>query len=234
MAQQFAANEMAPHMEKWDEEETFPVATLQKAAELGFGGIYVRGDVGGSELSRLDASVIFEALSQGCVSTAAYISIHNMCCWMIDEFGSEEQRKRYLPALVTMQRFASYCLTEPNAGSDAANLSTSARLVGDEYVLNGSKAFISGGGESEVYLIMARTGEEGAKGEFKVTISFSSLKIQAFRASLWKSLFRESVLGRRRERWDGTVNPLGLCSWTTVAFPRPICWAGSAMALKLP
>ncbi|XP_061683625.1 isobutyryl-CoA dehydrogenase, mitochondrial [Syngnathoides biaculeatus] len=160
----FAANEMAPHMAEWDLKEVFPVETMRKAAQLGFGGIYVQPDVGGSGLSRLDTSVIFEALSTGCVSTTAYISIHNMCAWMIDTFGSEEQRQRFCPQLCSMEKFASYCLTEPGSGSDAASLLTSAQRQGDHYILNGSKAFISGGGDTDVYVVMCRTGAKGPKG----------------------------------------------------------------------
>ncbi|XP_072557229.1 isobutyryl-CoA dehydrogenase, mitochondrial isoform X3 [Paramormyrops kingsleyae] len=155
---------MAPHMAEWDDKEVFPVETMRKAAQLGFGGIYVQPDVGGSGLSRLDTSIIFEALSTGCTSTTAYMSIHNMCAWMIDTFGSPEQRKMYCPDLCSMQKFASYCLTEPGSGSDAASLLTSAQRKGDHYVLNGSKAFISGAGESDVYVVMCRTGGKGPKG----------------------------------------------------------------------
>ncbi|CAL8353246.1 unnamed protein product [Lota lota] len=160
----FAANEMAPHMAEWDQKEIFPVDTMRRAAQLGFGGIYVQPDVGGSGLSRLDTSVIFEALSTGCVSTTAYISIHNMCAWMIDTFGNTEQREKFCPDLCMMEKFASYCLTEPGSGSDAASLSTSAQLKGDHYILNGSKAFISGGGDTDVYVVMCRTGGKGPKG----------------------------------------------------------------------
>ncbi|XP_029629127.1 isobutyryl-CoA dehydrogenase, mitochondrial-like [Salmo trutta] len=164
MAFDFAANEMSPHMAEWDEKEIFPVETMRKAAQLGFGGIYVQPEVGGSGLSRLDTSLIFEALSTGCVSTTAYISIHNMCNWMIDTFGNTEQREKYCPELCTMDKFASYCLTEPGSGSDAASLLTTAKLEGDHYVLNGSKAFISGGGDTDVYVVMCRTGGKGPKG----------------------------------------------------------------------
>lgn len=166
VALDFAKSEMLPFAEKWDAEKIFPVDTLRKAAELGFGGVYVKDDVGGAGLGRKDAAVIFESLATACVSTTAYLTIHNMCCWMIDTFGNEQQRKKFLPDLVTMQRMASYCLTEPGSGSDAGSLSTRAVLQGDEYILNGSKAFISGGSTSDVYLIMARTGkpEDGAKG----------------------------------------------------------------------
>ena len=163
-ARQFARDEMMPHARDWDENETFPVDSLRKAAELGFGGIYVKDDVGGSALSRLDATIIFEELAQGCTSTAAYISIHNMAAWMIDAFGSEAARKRFLPKLCSMEHFASYCLTEPGSGSDAASLSTKARRDGDHFVLDGAKAFISGGGISDIYVCMVRTGEPGPNG----------------------------------------------------------------------
>ncbi|XP_041030563.1 isobutyryl-CoA dehydrogenase, mitochondrial isoform X3 [Carcharodon carcharias] len=160
----FALNEMAPHMAEWDQKEIFPVEAMRKAAQLGFGGIYVRPDVGGSGLSRVDTSIIFEALSTGCASTTAYISIHNMCVWMIDTFASEELRHKYCPTLCSMERLASYCLTEPGSGSDAASLITTARRDGDCYILNGSKAFISGGGETDLYVLMCRTGDRGPKG----------------------------------------------------------------------
>ncbi len=163
-ARQFAREEMAPHARDWDEGEVFPVEALRKAAALGFGGIYVKEDVGGSALSRLDAALIFEELAQGCTSTAAYISIHNMAAWMIDSFGSDAARRKFLPKLCTMQHFASYCLTEPDSGSDAASLKTKAVRDGDHYVLNGTKAFISGGGVSDIYVVMARTGEGGPRG----------------------------------------------------------------------
>jgi alkylation response protein AidB-like acyl-CoA dehydrogenase len=164
MARQFAAEQMAPHAARWDAEHIFPEEALRAAAALGFGGIYVREDVGGAGLGRLDATVIFEELAAGCTSTAAYISIHNMAAWMIDRFGSEGLRKTWLPGLCSMELFASYCLTEPNAGSDAASLRTKARRVGDDYVLDGSKAFISGGGRSDAYVCMVRTGADGPKG----------------------------------------------------------------------
>ena len=164
VAEAFSAAELAPHAARWDAEAHFPVDVLRKAAELGFAGIYVREDVGGSGLGRRDAALIFEALSYGDVSAAAFLSIHNMASWMIDRFGSDDLRQRYLPRLTTMELIASYCLTEPGAGSDAASLSTRAARDGDHYVLNGAKAFISGGGVSDVYVVMARTGEGGAGG----------------------------------------------------------------------
>ena len=164
MARDFARDAMMPHAKEWDENSTFPVETLRKAAALGFGGIYVKDDVGGSALTRLDATIIFEELAQGCTSTAAYISIHNMAAWMIDTYGSEQARQKFLPKLCTMEHFASYALTEPGAGSDAASLTTRALRDGDHYVLNGNKAFISGGGVSDIYVCMVRTGEGGPRG----------------------------------------------------------------------
>src|SRR6201987_4454828 len=136
-ARDFAATEMMLHARAWDEGDIFPVDTLRQAAKLGFGGIYVRDDVGGSALTRLDATIIFEELAQGCTSTAAYISIHNMAAWMIDAFGDADQRRRFLPKLASMEHFASYCLTEPGSGSDAASLATRAVREGEHYVLNG-------------------------------------------------------------------------------------------------
>ncbi|MDO8914216.1 MAG: isobutyryl-CoA dehydrogenase [Phenylobacterium sp.] len=163
-ARVFAAEELAPHSARWDEDKHFPVDVLRRAAGLGFAGLYVREDVGGSALSRLDASIVFEQLSYGDVPTAAFLSIHNMVSWMIDRFGSDDLRQRYLPRLTSMELIASYCLTEPGSGSDAAALGTTAKKDGDSYVLAGSKAFISGAGSSDLYLVMARTGAAGAKG----------------------------------------------------------------------
>ena len=163
-ARDFARAEMLPHAATWDREKIFPVETLRAAAALGFGGIYVRDDVGGSALSRFDAALIMEELSAACPSTAAFVSIHNMAAWMIDAFGDEDQRRRFLPKLCSMEHFASYALTEPNAGSDAASLRTRAVLDGDHYVVNGSKAFISGGGRGDIYVVMVRTGGEGPGG----------------------------------------------------------------------
>ena len=163
-ARAFAEAELAPHSARWDEDREFPVQTLRAAAALGFAGLYVREDVGGSGLGRLDAALVFEELSRGDVSVAAYISIHNMVSWMIDRFGDDAQRQLWLPRLATMELLSSYCLTEPGAGSDAAALSTRAVRDGDDYVLDGAKAFISGAGTSGLYLVMARTGEGGARG----------------------------------------------------------------------
>ncbi len=164
MARTFAAEKIAPHALVWDETKHFPVDVMREAASLGMGGIYIKPEVGGSGLTRLDAALIFEALAQGCPTVSAFISIHNMASWMIDRYGSAEQRQRYLPKLCTMETIASYCLTEPGAGSDAAALRTSARRDGDGYILNGTKQFISGGGASGLYVVMARSGGEGANG----------------------------------------------------------------------
>jgi alkylation response protein AidB-like acyl-CoA dehydrogenase len=163
-AEAFAAAELAPYSAQWDAEAHFPVDVMRKAAELGFASIYVCEDVGGSGLGRLDAAIIFEALSKGDVSTAAFMSIHNMASWMIDRFGSETLRAKYLPRLTRMDLIASYCLTEPGAGSDAASLATKAHLDGDHYVINGAKAFISGAGVSDLYVVMVRTGGPGPRG----------------------------------------------------------------------
>ena len=164
MAKDFAVKKMAPNAEKWDEEKIFPVDTLRELAELGFGGIYVNPDLGGSGLSRLDSTLIFESLSHGCTSTAAFLSIHNMANWMIDSFGSNELKERIVPDLCTMKKIASYCLTEAGAGSDAGNLKTKAVKDGDHYIVNGTKSFISGGGYSDVYVTMVRTGDESSSG----------------------------------------------------------------------
>lgn len=164
MARGFADAEMKPYAGEWDDGSVFPVDALRKGAALGFAGIYVKEKHGGTDLSRHDAAIIFEELSSACPSTAAYISIHNMASWMIDSFGNAQQRARWLPKLMTMDHFASYCLTEPGAGSDAASLRTKAVRDGDDYVLNGSKAFISGGSTSDVYVCMVRTGDDGPGG----------------------------------------------------------------------
>src|SRR5580698_8898185 len=164
MARSFAAEVFAPHAVAWDEAKHFPVAEMRQAAELGMGGVYISPEVGGSGLSRLDATLIFEALATGCPTVSAYMSIHNMAAWMIDAFGSEEQRQTWLPQLCTMELLASYCLTEPGAGSDAAALATRAVRDGDDYVLNGQKQFISGAGAGDLYVVMVRPGSDGPRG----------------------------------------------------------------------
>lgn len=164
MVRDFAATAIAPHAAEWDETKHFPVDVLKEAGALGMGGIYVREEFGGSGLTRTDAALIFEELSKADPTIAAYISIHNMVVWMIDAFGNDEQRARWVPQLASMEALGSYCLTEPGAGSDAAALSTKAVLDGDSYVLNGTKQFISGAGVSSIYVVMARTADTGSQG----------------------------------------------------------------------
>jgi alkylation response protein AidB-like acyl-CoA dehydrogenase len=164
MALAFATKTLAPHAIRWDREKHFPVAEMREAAALGMAAIYVREDVGGSGLSRLDAALIFEALATGCPTVSAFISIHNMVAWMIDVHGTPEHRARYLPRLCRMDDLASYCLTEPGSGSDAAALSTRAVRHGDHYIIDGVKQFISGAGATDIYMTMVRTGGPGAGG----------------------------------------------------------------------
>ncbi len=164
MARKFTADEITPHAAEWDEKHIFPRATIRAAAELGFGSIYVSEQSGGIGLGRLEAALIMEAMAYGCPSTSAFISIHNMAAWMIDRFGDDAVKATYLPAMLTMEQLGSYCLTEPGSGSDAAALKTRAVRDGNHYVVSGSKAFISGGGENELYVTMVRTGEDGPKG----------------------------------------------------------------------
>ncbi len=164
VARRFTASDITPHAAKWDEEHIFPLETIRAAAALGFGAIYVAEASGGIGLGRIEAALIMEAMAYGCPSTSAFISIHNMASWMIDAFGSAEIKAKYLPALVGMDKIASYCLTEPGSGSDAAALRTRATRDGDDYVVTGSKAFISGGGANDVYVTMVRTGTDGPKG----------------------------------------------------------------------
>jgi acyl-CoA dehydrogenase len=163
-ARKFTADRITPFAAEWDEKHIFPRETIKEAADLGFAAIYVSEESGGIGLGRLEAALIMEAMAYGCPSTSAFISIHNMAAWMIDSFGSDELKARYLPDLVTMEKIASYCLTEPGSGSDAAALKTKAVRDGDHYVLNGSKQFISGAGANDVYVTMVRTGEDGPKG----------------------------------------------------------------------
>ena len=164
MARKFTADAITPFAAEWDEKSHYPVDVWKAAGELGFGAIYVSEESGGTGLGRLEAALIMEAMAYGCPATSAFISIHNMAAWMIDCFGSAELKARYLPDLVSMQKIASYCLTEPGSGSDAAALKTSARRDGEYYVLNGTKQFISGAGYNDVYVVMVRTGEEKTKG----------------------------------------------------------------------
>ena len=170
MARDFAAENIAPHALKWDEEKHLPVDVMRQAAALGIGGIYIRDDVGGSAMTRFDAALIFEALAQGCPAVSAFISIHNMASWMIDAYGDDAQRQKWLPRLCTMELIASYCLTEPGSGSDAAALRTRAERDGDHYVLNGQKQFISGAGANDLYVVMVRTGDDGASGVSTIVV----------------------------------------------------------------
>ena len=164
MARRFTADAITPFAAQWDEDYTLPRDVFTQAADLGFGAIYVGEDSGGIGLGRLEAALIMEAMAYGCASTSAFVSIHNMASWMIDRFGSHEVKDQYLPSLVTMEKIASYCLTEPGSGSDAAALKTTARRDGGDYVVNGTKQFISGAGANDIYVTMVRTGAEGPKG----------------------------------------------------------------------
>ena len=164
MARKFTADNITPHAGEWDETHHFPKEVIQQAGELGFGAIYVSEESGGIALGRLEAALIMEAMAYGCPATSAYISIHNMAAWMIDRFGGDAVKAKFLPELVTMEKIASYALTEPGSGSDAAALKTSAVKDGDHYVLNGTKQFISGSGYNDVYVVMARTGDHKSKG----------------------------------------------------------------------
>ncbi|MBA2934718.1 acyl-CoA dehydrogenase family protein [Sphingomonas sp. CGMCC 1.13654] len=164
LARRFTADAITPFAAEWDEHHIFPRDTVKAAAELGFGAIYVSEESGGIGLGRLESALIMEAMAYGCPSTSAFISIHNMASWMIDRFGDDAVKAKYLPDMVTCDRIGSYCLTEPGSGSDAAALKTKAVKDGDHYVVTGSKAFISGGGENEIYVVMVRTGAEGPKG----------------------------------------------------------------------
>ncbi|MFO3607236.1 acyl-CoA dehydrogenase family protein [Legionella pneumophila serogroup 1] len=164
MASEFARNKLAPMADFWDEQGYFPIEILREAAQLGMAGMVVREDIGGAQLSRLDAALIFEQLATGCIPTSAYLSIHNMVASLVDRYGSQEIRKKWGPKLTSMEVIASYCLTEPESGSDAASLKTRAVKEGEYYVLNGAKAFISGGSVSDVYLCMVRTGDESHYG----------------------------------------------------------------------
>lgn len=164
VARSFGAKELAPHAASWDQKKHFPKDVLEKAGALGFAGVYVRNDVGGSGLTRLEGAMIFEELAGGCTSTTAYLTIHNMVTWMIDTFGNEATRQKFCPEMTAARQLGSYCLTEPSSGSDAASLLTMAKKKGNVYILNGSKAFVSGGGQTDVLVVMARTGEAGPKG----------------------------------------------------------------------
>ena len=164
LAGQFSRSYLEPFAKEWDEQEIFPIETFKQAASLGFAGLFVKDVFGGANLNRLEGVLIFEQLSAGCVSSSAYLSIHNMVAGLIQQFGNQHQHEKWLPSLCSLTLLSSYCLTEPGSGSDAASLSTKAHREGDDYILNGTKAFISGAGVSDLYLCMVRTGEPGPKG----------------------------------------------------------------------
>ncbi|MEH6651973.1 MAG: acyl-CoA dehydrogenase family protein [Motiliproteus sp.] len=203
-ARAFSEQELAPNAGEWDLNHIFPKDVIQKAGELGFCGIYTPESAGGMGLSRLDAHVIFEQLSMGCTSTTAFITIHNMATWMIGEFGNEQTVEQWCPSLVMGEQLASYCLTEPNAGSDAASLKTSAKRDGDHYIVNGSKCFISGAGETEVLVVMARTGEAGAKG-------ISAFAIDATLAGI--------SYGRKEDKMGWNSQPTRMITFEDVRVP---------------
>lgn len=221
MAKAFAQNEMEPKAGEWDLEQIFPVDVIQKAGELGFCGLYTPEASGGLELSRLDASIIFEQLAMGCTSTTAFITIHNMATWMIAAFGNEATREHWCPELTTGQKLASYCLTEPNAGSDAASLKTTARKEGDNYILNGSKMFISGAGDTDVLVVMARTGEAGPKG-------ISAFAVDARLDGI--------VYGRKEDKMGWNSQPTRMITFEDVVIPASTLMGnegdGFAIAMK--
>ncbi|MBL4661617.1 MAG: acyl-CoA dehydrogenase family protein [Alcanivoracaceae bacterium] len=204
-AREFAEKEMAPHAAMWDRESIFPVEVLKKTGELGFLGLYSPQEYGGLGLSRLDSSIIFEEMSQHCTSTTAYMTIHNMCAWMVTSFASEEIAAEWGAKLTTGELLASYCLTEPGAGSDAGSMKTTAKLVNDEYVINGSKTFISGAGSTDVLVLMARTGEPGPKGIscFLVPADLSGI-----------------IYGKKEEKLGWNSQPTRLITFEDVKIPK--------------
>ncbi|WP_136681106.1 acyl-CoA dehydrogenase family protein [Neptunomonas sp. XY-337] len=218
MAKAFAQNEMEPHAAEWDEKQIFPVETLQKAGELGFCGLYSPEEAGGLGLSRLDSSIIFEQLAMGCTSTTAFITIHNMATWMIADFANEATRDFWCPDLTSGQKLASYCLTEPNAGSDAASLKTTARRDGDNYVLNGSKIFISGAGSTDVLVVMARTGEDGPKG-------ISAFAVDAKLDGI--------VYGRKEDKMGWNSQPTRMITFEDVVIPASCLMGNEGDGFKI-
>lgn len=204
-AKQFSDSELLPHAAKWDLEHTFPKAVIAKAGELGFCGLYAPEDSGGLGLSRLDSSIIFEQLSMGCTTTTAMMTIHNMATWMIATWGTDTIKDTWCPGLVAGEQLASYCLTEPGAGSDAASLRTSAKIDGDHYIVNGSKVFISGAGETDVLVVMVRTGEAGAKGISAVVIPANAEGV---------------IYGKAEEKMGWNAQPTKLITFDNVKIPR--------------
>jgi len=218
MARAFAQNEMEPHAAEWDQEQTFPVDVLRKAGEMGFCGLYSPEDVGGLGLSRLDSSIIFEQLAMGCTSTTAFITIHNMATWMIADFANEDTRQHWCPDLTAGLKLASYCLTEPGAGSDAASLKTTARRDGDNYVLNGSKVFISGAGSTDVLVVMARTGDAGPKG-------ISAFAVDAQTAGI--------VYGKKEEKMGWNSQPTRMITFEDTVIPASCLMGNEGDGFKI-
>jgi hypothetical protein len=204
VAKQFAEQELAPHAAQWDRDHHFPKDVIQKAGALGFCSLYTPEEQGGMGLSRLDSSIIFEQLSMGCTATTAMLTIHNMATWMIASWGTEEAKAQWCPELVTGEKLASYCLTEPGSGSDAASLRTSAKKDGDHYVLNGSKMFISGAGETEVLVVMARTGEAGPKGISAFIVAADAQGV---------------IYGKAEEKMGWNAQPTRLITFDNVRIP---------------
>jgi len=203
-AKQFADAEFAPHAAKWDQEHIFPKDVIAKAGELGFCGLYSPEEAGGLGLSRLDSSIIFEQLAMGCTATTAMMTIHNMATWMIASWGTDSVKGEWCPSLVMGEKLASYCLTEPGAGSDAASLRTTAKKDGDHYVVNGSKMFISGAGDTDILVVMVRTGEAGAKG-------ISALAIPADSDGI--------IYGKAEEKLGWNAQPTRLITFEDVKVP---------------
>jgi len=220
-AKQFSDSELFPYAAKWDLEHIFPKDVITKAGELGFCGLYAPEDAGGLGLSRLDSSIIFEQLSMGCTTTTAMMTIHNMATWMIATWGNTSIKEQWCPELVTGEKLASYCLTEPGAGSDAGSLRTSAKVDGDDYIINGSKMFISGAGETDVLVVMVRTGEPGPKGISAVVIPANEKGV---------------IYGKAEEKMGWNSQPTKLITFDNVRIPRENLLAnegeGFALAMK--
>ncbi len=220
-AKQFSDSELLPNAAKWDLEHTFPKDVITKAGELGFCGLYAPEDAGGLGLSRLDSSIIFEQLSMGCTTTTAMMTIHNMATWMIATWGTQTIKDAWCPELVTGEKLASYCLTEPGSGSDAASLRTSAKTEGDHYIINGAKMFISGAGETDVLVVMVRTGEAGAKGVSAVVIPADAEGV---------------IYGKAEEKMGWNAQPTKLVTFVDVKIPKENLLAtegeGFSLAMK--
>ncbi len=204
LAQQFSANELAPNAAQWDAEAIFPVATLKQAGELGFCGLYSDPEIGGLGLSRLDSSLIFEQLAMGCTTTTAMLTIHNMATWMVSDYANAATKAKYGEQLTSGELLASYCLTETNAGSDAASLTTKAVKDGDVYVMTGSKVFISGAGETDILVVMARTGEPGPKGVSAFVVDANAEGIS---------------YGRREDKMGWNAQPTRMVNFDQVRVP---------------